>query len=357
MSVLEHPSFDNHEKVLFATDEVTGLKAIIGVHSTASGPACGGCRMWSYPNSEAALTDVLRLSQGMSYKNIMADLPIGGGKSVIMKPEGAFDRQALFEAFGRAVESLNGQYTTAEDVGVSPDDMMAVRRSTEYVVGLPEGKAASGDPSPVTADGVFRGIQVCAERGLGKRDLNGVKVAIQGASGHVGTYLAGHLAKAGADLFITDINQDGLDKLKAEYGATIVGLDEIYDQDVDIFAPCALGAVINRDTIDRIKAKIIAGAANNQLATREMGEEVLKRGKIYAPDYVINAGGIINVMGEIAGDFDPAWVKGKLDGLEATLGEILDLSADQGRPSNLIADELARQRIEEKRAAKLSKVA
>ena len=357
MSVLEHASFDNHEKLLFATDEVTGLKAIIGVHSTASGPACGGCRMWSYPNSEAALTDVLRLSQGMSYKNIMADLPIGGGKSVIMKPEGAFDRQALFEAFGRAVASLNGAYITAEDVGVSPDDMMAVRRSTEHVVGLPEGKAASGDPSPVTAEGVFRGIKVCAERGLGKRDLNGVKIAIQGAAGHVGSYLAGHLAKAGADLFITDINQDGLNRLKDEYGATIVGLDEIYDQDVDIFAPCALGSIINPDTIDRIKAKIIAGAANNQLATRDMGAQLQARGKIYAPDYVINAGGIINVMGEIAGDFNPEWVKGKLDGLEATLGEILDLSSDQGRPSNVIADELARQRIEEKRAAKLAKVA
>ena len=357
MSVLEHVSFDNHEKVLFATDETTGLKAVIGVHSTASGPACGGCRMWSYPNSDAALTDVLRLSQGMSYKNIMADLPIGGGKSVIMKPEGAFDRKALFEAFGRAVESLNGQYITAEDVGVSPDDMMAVRRSTEHVVGLPEGKAASGDPSPVTAEGVYRGIMVAAERGLGKRDLNGVKIAIQGAAGHVGTYLAGHLAMAGAELFVTDINQDGLEKLKAEYGATIVGLDEIYDQDVDVFAPCALGSIINPDTIDRIKAKVIAGAANNQLATREMGAEVLKRGIVYAPDYVINAGGIINVMGEIAGDFNPAWVKGKLDGLEATLGEILDQSSNEGRPSNIIADEIARQRIEEKRAAKLGKVA
>ena len=357
MSVFEHPSFDNHERVLFATDEVTGLKAIIGVHSTASGPACGGCRMWSYPNSDAALEDVLRLSQGMSYKNIMADLPIGGGKSVIMKPEGSFDRTALFEAFGRAVASLGGQYITAEDVGVSPDDMMAVRRSTEHVVGLPEGKDASGDPSPITAEGVFRGIQVCAERGLGKRDLAGVKIAIQGAAGHVGSYLAGHLAKAGAELFITDINQEGLETLKAEHGATIVGLDEIYDQDVDIFAPCALGAVINPDTIDRISAKVIAGAANNQLATRDMGAELQKRGKIYAPDYVINAGGIINVMGEIAGSFDPKWVKGKLDGLEQTLAEILDQSESEGRPSNVVSDEIARARIEEKRAKKLSAVA
>ena len=196
MSVFEHASFDNHEKILFATDEKTGLKAIIGVHSTVSGPACGGCRFWTYPSSAEALEDVLRLSQGMSYKNIMADLPIGGGKSVIMKPEGEFDRQALFEAFGRAVESLNGHYITAEDVGVSPADMMAVRQSTKHVVGLPEGKAASGDPSPITAEGVFRGMKVCIERGLGKTDLTGVRVAVQGAAGHVGAYLCGHLAEA-----------------------------------------------------------------------------------------------------------------------------------------------------------------
>lgn len=357
MSVFEHPSFDNHERVLFATDAVTGLKAIIGVHSTVSGPACGGCRFWTYPSSEAALDDVLRLSQGMSYKNIMADLPIGGGKSVIMKPEGDFDRTALFEAFGRAVESLGGQYITAEDVGVSPDDMMAVRRSTKHVVGLPEGKAASGDPSPVTAEGVFRGMKVCIERGLGKTDLSGVRVAIQGAAGHVGSYLAGHLADAGAELVITDINQEGLERLNGLYGAKIVGLDEIYDQDVDVFAPCALGAVINPDTIDRIKAKIIAGAANNQLSTIEMGAEIQKRGKLFAPDYVLNAGGIINVMGEIAGDFDPAWVQGKLEGLEKTLGQILDQSENEGRPSNIIADEIARNRIEEKRSAKEVEVA
>lgn len=357
MSVFEHVAFDNHERVLFATDDKTGLKAIIGVHSTASGPACGGCRMWTYDDSNAALTDVLRLSQGMSYKNIMADLPIGGGKSVIMKPEGHFDRVALFEAFGRAVESLNGMYITAEDVGVSPDDMMYARRSTAHVVGLPEGKAASGDPSPVTAEGVFRGMKVCVERGLGKSDLSGVKVAIQGAAGHVGAYLAGHLAEAGAELFITDINEAGLQDLKAKHGATIVGLDEIYGLDVDVFAPCALGAVINPDTIDVIRAKVIAGAANNQLASREMGAELLRRGKIYAPDYVLNAGGIINVVGEIQGSYEPEWVRSKLVGLENTLGEILDMSDKEGRPSNSIADEIARTRIEDKKSVKETEIA
>jgi leucine dehydrogenase len=351
MSVFEHPSFDDHEKVLFATDQDTGLRAIIGVHSTARGPSCGGCRFWSYETSEAALNDALRLSQGMSYKNVMADLPIGGGKSVIMKPEGSFDREALFRAFGRAVDSLNGNYITAEDVGVTPADMVSVSQSTKHVTGLPEGKAASGDPSPVTAEGVFRGIRACAKR-AGFSDLNGVRVAIQGAAGHVGSYLSGHLAKAGAELVIADINDEGLKALNEKYGAKIVDKESIYDQDVDVFAPCALGSVINAQTIDRIKAKVVAGAANNQLATRDMGAALQARGILYAPDYVINAGGIINVMGEILGDFDPKWVQGKLEGLESTLGEILDRADSEGRPANVVSDEMARARLEEARTSK-----
>jgi leucine dehydrogenase len=354
MSVFEHPSFDNHEKILFATDEKTGLKAIIGVHSTARGPSCGGCRFWSYDTSADALDDVLRLSQGMSYKNVMADLPIGGGKSVIMKPAGDFDRDALFQAFGRAVEALNGDYITAEDVGVSPTDMMSVHKMTSHVTGLPEGKAASGDPSPVTAEGVFRGIRACVKRATGSEDMTGIRVAVQGAAGHVGTYLCGHLSNAGASLVIADMDPATLQKHKDEFGAEIVDKDVIYDQDADVFAPCALGSVINPETIDRLKVKMVAGAANNQLASLEMGGELQKRGILYAPDYVINAGGIINVMGEIRGDFDPEWVKGKLAGLEATLGEILDRAENEGRPSNVVADEMARARLEEAAANKAS---
>lgn len=354
MSVFEHPSFDNHEKILFATDEKTGLKAIIGVHSTARGPSCGGCRFWSYNSSADALDDVLRLSQGMSYKNVMADLPIGGGKSVIMKPDGEFDRDALFQAFGRAVEALHGNYITAEDVGVNPTDMMSVHKQTQHVTGLPEGKAASGDPSPVTAEGVFRGIRACVKRATGSEDMTGIRVAVQGAAGHVGTYLSGHLSKAGASLVVADMDPATLQKHKDEFGAVIVDKDVIYDQDVDVFAPCALGSVINPETIDRLKVKMVAGAANNQLASLEMGAELQKRGILYAPDYVINAGGIINVMGEIRGDFDPEWVKGKLAGLEATLGEILDRAENEGRPSNVVADEMARARLEEAAAAKAS---
>ena len=343
MSVFEHASFDDHEKVLFATDPETGLKAIISVHSTARGPAVGGCRMWSYDSSDEALTDVLRLSRGMSYKNIMADLPIGGGKSVIMRPEGDFDRAALFEAFGRAVESLNGQYISAEDVGVSPEDMVSARRATRHVVGLPDG---TGDPSPITAQGVFLGIQACVERGLGKTDLSGVKVALQGATGHVGSYLVKHLTEAGADLFLADINTEALKTLADQTGATVVeDPDTIYDVDADVFTPCALGSIINEQTIDRLKVRIVAGAANNQLATREMGEELQKRNILYAPDYVINAGGIINVMGELDSRFDDQWVRGKLQTLKLTLGEILDKAESEGRPANMVAGDIAQARL------------
>jgi leucine dehydrogenase len=345
MSVFDHAAFDHHEKVLFADDPATGLKAIIAVHSTARGPSCGGCRMWGYDNSSEALTDVLRLSQGMSYKNIMADLPIGGGKSVIMKPSGSFDRTALFEAFGRAIESLGGRYISAEDVGVSPDDMVAARRSTRHVVGLPDG---TGDPSPITAKGVFLGMEACVERGLGKSSLEGVKVAVQGATGHVGATLVRMLAEAGAELFVSDINHIALGALAEATGATVIDdIDAIYDLDVDVFAPCALGAIINPETIDRLKVKIVAGAANNQLLTQDMGAELQSHGIMFAPDYVLNAGGIINIMGELDARFNADWVEGKLATLKKTVGQILDAADNEGRPSNLIADEIARQRLED----------
>jgi leucine dehydrogenase len=343
MSAYDHPEFDNHEKVLFACDEASGLKAILAVHSTARGPAVGGCRLWTYENSTDALTDALRLSQGMSYKNILADLPIGGGKSVIMKPEGDFDRVALFEAFGRALNALNGEYMSAEDVGVSPADIMVAKRHTDYVVGLEGG---TGDPSPTTAKGVFMGLEATAERALGKTSLSGVKVAVQGATGHVGAYLVHRLAEAGADLFLSDIKEDALKTLADDTGARIVeGPDAIYDVEADIFTPCALGAIINPDTIDRLKVKAVAGAANNQLKTPDMGAELQKRGILYAPDYVINAGGIINTMGDLYPEFDASWVEGKLVSLKATLGEIFDQAETEGRPVNEIADDIARRRI------------
>lgn len=348
MSVLENAAFDNHEKVLFATDEASGLKAILAVHSTARGPAVGGCRMWSYDSSDDALTDVLRLSRGMSYKNVLADLPIGGGKSVIMRPEGEFDRKALFEAFGRALEALNGNYMSAEDVGVSPEDMAITRRETRYVVGLPDG---AGDPSPITADGVFMGMKAAVERVLGKSDFSGVKVAVQGATGHVGHYLCESLAEAGAELIVSDINEAALTVLSAKLGARIVDKDAIYDVDADVFAPCALGAIINPETVDRLKVKLIAGSANNQLSSDDMGNALMKHGIAYAPDYVLNAGGIIHVMGDIDRKFDSEWEQGKLKVLKQTVGEIMDRADAEGVPSNAIADKIARERLEEAKAS------
>lgn len=348
MTLFDSPDFEGHEGVHAFFDEKTGLKSIIAIHSTARGPAAGGCRMWDYASSQAALTDALRLSRGMSYKNAMADLDFGGGKAVILGDSRSQKTPALFEAFGRAVDSLNGAYWTAEDVGVSPSDLESTRQTTRYVAGLEGGAAASGDPSPVTAEGVFRGVRLCVERAL-NRDLRGVRVAIQGV-GHVGAYLAEKLHAAGAVLIIADINQTALNDVAARTGATIVSTDAIFDVEADVFAPCALGGAISPATLPRLKVKIIAGGANNQLADAMIGQTVFDRGILYAPDYVINGGGIINVAAEIraleaGGAFDGPWVATKLDRLAQTLGEVIDQSIAEKRPANLVADEIARARI------------
>ena len=348
MTLFDSPDFEGHEGVHAFFDEKTGLKSIIAIHSTARGPAAGGCRMWDYASSEAAVTDALRLSRGMSYKNAMADLDFGGGKAVILGDSRSQKSPALFEAFGRAVDSLGGRYWTAEDVGVSPADLESARKTTRYVAGLEGHAAASGDPSPVTAEGVFRGVRLCVERAL-NRDLRGVRVAIQGV-GHVGAYLAQKLHAAGAVLIIADVNQQALQEVAAATGATIVPTDAIFDVEADVFAPCALGAAISATTLPRLKVKVIAGGANNQLADAKIGQAVFERGILYAPDYVINGGGIINVAAEIRGlesgsAFDPEWVAAKLDRLALTLGEVLAQSAAEKRPANLVADQIARARI------------
>ena len=348
MTLFDSPAFEGHEGVHAFSDEKTGLKCIIAVHSTARGPAAGGCRMWPYPDAEAALTDALRLSRAMSYKNAMADLELGGGKAVIIGDSRRQKTPALFEAFGRAVEDVAGKYWTAEDVGVSPDDLMHARKHTRYVAGLEGHAGASGDPSPVTAEGVFRGVRLCVERALG-RDLRGITVAIQGV-GHVGAYLAEKLHAAGAILTIADVNQAALQEVAAKTGATIVSTDAIFDVEADVFAPCALGGAISAATLPRLKVKVIAGGANNQLADAMIGQTVFDRGILYAPDYVINGGGIINVAAEIraleaGGSFDGQWVATKLDRLALTLGEVIDQSIAEKRPANLVADEIARARI------------
>ena len=344
MSIFSHPDFDNHEGVYSFSDPQSGLKCFIAVHNTNRGPASGGTRFWTYADDTAALTDVLRLSKAMSYKNAMAEIPLGGGKAVILKPEGDFDREALFTAYGRAVEKVGGQYITAEDVGVSTDDMRVIKTQTDYVAGLDDGDAASGDPSPHTADGIFRGLEVAVKHKLGVDGVGGLIVAVQGL-GHVGYALARKLKTSGAQLIVADINQEATQRAAEELKATVVTVDEIHAQEADIFAPCALGGAINADTIDDIQAYIVGGAANNQLKTAEMGRALMDRDILYCPDYVLNAGGIINVAAEVSGTYDYKWVDGKLEGLRVTLQEVFDRSKSLGRPTNDIADEMARERL------------
>ena len=350
MTLFDSPSFRGHEGVHAFYDEATGLKAIIAVHSTARGPAVGGCRMWNYASSEEALTDVLRLSRGMSYKNAVADLEMGGGKSVIIGDAKTQKSPELFQAFGRAINTLGGCYYSAEDVGVSVADIAEARKATEYVLGLSDGPWGSGDPSPVTAEGVFRATLVTAKRLWKQDDLNGLTVAVQGAAGHVGAYLAEKLHKAGARLIVTDINEKTLREVAERTNAEIVAPDAIYDVDAEIYAPCALGATLNPETLPRLKAKAIVGAANNQLATSEIGQRLHDAGVLYAPDYVVNGGGIINVASELTarqsgGTYDPAWVDGKLVRLMQTLEEVFERSAAENRPTYEVADAIAEARI------------
>ncbi|MES3026493.1 MAG: Glu/Leu/Phe/Val dehydrogenase dimerization domain-containing protein [Pseudomonadota bacterium] len=357
MTLFDSPAFEGHEGVHSFYDEKTGLKTIIAVHSTARGPAAGGCRMWPYASADAALEDALRLSRAMSYKNAMADLELGGGKAVIIGDSRTMKTPALFEAFGRAVDTLGGSYWTAEDVGVSPADLMSARKQTRFVAGLEGHAAASGDPSPVTAEGVFRGVRLAVRRAL-NRDLDGVTVAIQGV-GHVGAYLAEKLHAAGAKLIITDVNETALAQVAARTGAKIVAPGAIFDAEADVFAPCAMGGAINATTLPKLKAKVIAGGANNQLADLEIGRQVFERGMLYAPDYVINGGGIINVAGEIRAleqnaAFDDAWVGAKLDRLTATLEEVLDRAVTEARPTHEVANEMAKARIDQAVAQRLA---
>jgi len=304
--------------------------------------------MFAYPDDQAALDDALRLSRAMSHKNAVADLDLGGGKAVILGDPRALKSGPLFEAFGRGVEALGGRYWSAEDVGVSPADLAYARKTTRYVAGLEGHGAASGDPSPFTAEGVKRGIELCVRRALG-RDLDGVTVAIQGV-GHVGAWLADKLAGAGARLVVTDVDVEAAAVVAARTGAAVVGPDAIFDVDAEVFAPCAMGGAISADTLGRLKVRVVAGGANNQLADAEAGVLMRQRGILYAPDFVINGGGIINVAGEIRAlqrseAFDPAWVEAKLGRLMETLNEVLDRAEAERRPPHEVAVDIARARI------------
>jgi len=330
-----------HDELVFWSEPRSGYRGIIAIHDTTLGPALGGTRFWKYENERAAIVDALRLSRGMTYKAAIAGLGLGGGKSVIWGDSHTDEREAIFRAHGRAVESLKGRYITAEDVGTSPADMEFVRKETKHVAGLPGG---SGDPSPVTAYGVYRGIKACAKIEYGDDSLAGRHVAVQGL-GHVGYFLCEDLAQEGAKLTVTDIDPGRVQKAVEAFGATAVATEAIYDVDADIFAPCALGAVINDDTIARLKVDIVAGAANNQLErSRTHSQALMDRGILYAPDYVINGGGLINVYGELHG-WSLEQSKDKAGHIYDSLLHIFQLAKSEGIPTGVAADRIAEDRI------------
>lgn len=345
------PDFDDHELVLFGRDKDSGLRAIVAVHDTAFGPACGGCRMWPYATEAEAVRDVLRLSRGMSYKNAMAGLPLGGGKSVIIADSRTDKTEDLLRAFGRVVDSLGGRYIAAEDVGITVADVQVMGQATRHVAGLNKGHDASGDPSPFTAYGVYLGIKAAVRHRLGTDSLKGVRVAVQGL-GNVGGHLVRRLAEDGAVLFVSDIHADAVARAVDAHGATPVDPAAIHAAEVDVFAPCALGAGINPGTLPAIRAAVIAGGANNQLATDDMGAALRQRGILYAPDYVINAGGIINVAGEVLHGYDRAEVLRQVERIPATLTDIFRRAERADRPTSAIADEMARERLAAARAGR-----
>ncbi|ROR35208.1 Glu/Leu/Phe/Val dehydrogenase dimerization domain-containing protein [Inmirania thermothiophila] len=348
MKLFTHPEFAGHEQVVFGHDEASGLRAIIAVHNTHRGPALGGLRMWPYADEGEALTDVLRLARGMTYKSAMAELPLGGGKSVIIGDPRRDKSEALMEAMGRLVDGLGGRYIVAEDSGTTVTDMRVIARRTRHVAGRRErpgydGRPSDGDPSPATAYGVFVGIRAAVAHRLGRSDLEGLRVAVQGV-GSVGRRLAAHLAAAGARLWVTDIDPERRGQAAETLGAEAVPPEAVYDLDVDVFAPCALGAVINDATVPRLRAKVVAGAANNQLAAPRHGEALARRGILYAPDYVINAGGVIDVCYEHLG-LDPAGLRAHIERIGDNLAEIFRRAEREGRPTAWVADRIAESRF------------
>jgi leucine dehydrogenase len=329
-----------HEQVSLWYDPESGYRGIIAIHDTTLGPAVGGTRFWTYKSDLEALVDVLRLSRGMTFKAAMAGLNLGGGKSVIIGDYRTENRGPIFRAHGRHVASLGGRYITAEDVGTSPADMEYIREETEYVAGLAD---RSGDPSPVTAFGVYRGMKACAKFRYGDDDLGGKKIAVQGV-GHVGSHLCRRLRDEGAKLTVTDIDEAKVRRVAKEFGASAVEPDAIYGVKADVFAPCALGAVINDDTIDRLTVAIVAGGANNQLATERHGDMLHRRGIVYAPDYVINSGGLINVNAELEG-WTSERAHEKASEIYGTILHALESAAERGIPTYRAADQIAMERI------------
>ena len=347
-------SFDDHEQIVFCNDKDTGLKAIIGIHNSVMGPALGGTRMFNYANEWEALNDVLRLSRGMTFKAAITGLDIGGGKAVIIGDAKTQKTPELMRKFGEFVHSLSGRYITAEDVGMETSDMDIVRDVTPYVTGISEARGGSGNPSPVTAYGVYMGMKAAAKQQFGSDVLSGKKVLVQGI-GHVGETLVEYLTTEGAIVTIADINEEKLNEVRAKYHAEIYKGEDLYTADVDIYAPCAMGATLNDNTVHKIKAKVIAGAANNQLADENVHGAILQeRGILYAPDFLINAGGIINVYAEIA-HYDKAEIMRKTENIYNTTLEIFDFAIANKTTPHKAALTIAQNRIDQRKIEKSKK--
>lgn len=343
-----------HEQVVFCHDEATGLKAIIGIHNTVLGPALGGTRMWNYASETEALTDVLRLSRGMTYKAAISGLNLGGGKAVIMGDATKMKTEAFLRRFGRFVESLGGRYITAEDVNMKTKDMEFIAMETNHVTGLPETMGGGGDPSPVTAFGTYMGMKASAQKVYGKDSLSGKKVVVQGV-GQVGMYLVEHLTKENAEVYIADISEDKLKIVADKYGAQVVDQNGFFDMDMDIYAPCALGATLNDDTIGRLKCQIVAGAANNQLKNeKKHGYMLMDKGIVYAPDFLINAGGLINVYAEHQGGYNKEKAYQQAEKIYDTCIHILDVADDEKISAQEAAIKLAQGRIDAMGKVKMS---
>lgn len=341
---------DNFEQIVFCNDTRVGLKAIIAMHSTVLGPATGGCRMWDYKNDEEAMTDVLRLSKGMTYKASLAGLDWGGGKAVIMGDPKKAKSKEMLERFGEMVDRLGGNYITAKDVGIGADDLKTIKNKTKHVLGIEGEPGSSGDPSPGTAWGVYHGIRSCAKFAFGAQSLSGLKISLQGL-GSVNYYLIEHLLADGAKIVGTDIDQTVIDRAVKKYGIEVIKPQSIYDYPCDIFSPGALGAIVNSETIPMLKCKIVAGASNNQLKTPDDGHALMKRGIVYAPDYAINAGGLINIYHEThdQGGYNKGRAFDHIAKVGPTIATILDRAKAENQPTFIIADRMAEERVEKAR--------
>lgn len=343
MNVFEHLQHNDFGEVHFRRDARTGLMAIVAIHDTRLGPALGGCRFIHYAHEELALIDALRLARGMTYKAAISDIPHGGGKSVVIRPQRQFDRGALFRQFGHFVEDLRGRYITAEDSGTSIEDMEVLRQVTKHVTGVKSEHGGSGDPSPYTALGVRRGIEACAKFTYGRSSIEGLHAAVQGI-GHVGYWLCKELHDLGVRLTVADVDPHKAERAHREFGAAIVPLEDIFSVECDVFAPCALGSALNDDTVPRLRCRIVAGAANNQLAETRHGDDLMHRGILYAPDYAINAGGLMNVAQEYAG-YDEAKARARVLKIYDTILEIAERAKKAMQPTYRIADTIVEEKL------------